>query len=194
MPKDDDLRENIKIAFSKVKEHILDIEKEIKAQKEELIKIKEQIHTLKQEINSSTGNKGDLQQAINKQSTSNQHTYNTSYNIKSLKNDIINTFKTLTDKEFLIFLTIYQLEEEYQRPVKYLEIAKKLSLSQSFVRGSVSELFVKGIPIEKIKKNNRQVSLSIKKDFKSLNLVSDILNLQHSYNTLTTYLNEEQTS
>ena len=89
--------------------------------------------------------------------------------------EIFDTFRSLTNKEFLTFLAIYQLEEELRSFVFYSDIAGKLKLSQSSVRDHVNELMLKKTPIEKRVLGNRKVSLSIRKVFKEMKLMDKIL-------------------
>lgn len=190
-------QEKVKNSFLKVKEHINDLEKDINynknliySQKEELKEIKEGIkelnqliHNLKEDITpfkkSSIGNDGVFRQTDNRQTTD-RHSTNPQQNtpflgIDSIKKELESKFRSLTDKEFLTFMAIYQLEEEKNAPVTYAEIAKRLKLSQSSVRDHVSELFLKELPLDKIKINNQKVSLFVKKELRDLNLVTKLI-------------------
>ncbi len=115
----------------------------------------------------STGNEGV--QSIN-QSTDNQSLSNHSLNIQSLQKEIENRFKKLSNQEFLVFLTIFQLEEDLQSGVTYDLLSSKLSLSAGCIRGYVSGIIKKGLPLEKRKINNRTITLHIKTEFRELKL------------------------
>src|SRR3989344_1818269 len=157
---DPEFKENVKLSFSKVKEHINRLENELKLHRELISKdiskidnlnkkidqIKDELSQIKDKINhfisSSTGNDGVLttnkQQTNNKQTTNKQQT-NTLFDLKPLiepiKSDIEKKFLSLTNLEFKVFLTIYQLEEDLKRSITYDELSHKTGLSQSFIRG-----------------------------------------------------------
>jgi hypothetical protein len=117
-------------------------------------------------------------------STSNQSTVKhlqgtQSLNIQSLKKELEERFSTLTSQEFLIFLTIYQLEEDFNRLITYNDLSNKLGLTHGCIRGYVSALMRKNLPILKSKINNRTLTLSINPDFKDLNLKQKLTNLYY---------------
>ena len=85
-------------------------------------------------------------------------------------------FLSLTKKEFLIFLTIYQLEEDHKQ-VTYSNIANHLNLTEGCIRSYVSELIKKGLPVVKEKINNRQAIFKVSPDFKELKLKQKLLDL-----------------
>src|SRR3989344_4684714 len=146
--KENDLefQENVKLSFSKAKEHINRLENELKLHRELISKDISKIDDLNKKIDyfvsSSTGNDGVLttnkQQTNNKQTTNKQQT-NTLFDLKPLiepiKSDIEKKFLSLTNLEFKVFLMIYQLEEDLKRPITYDELSQKTGLSQSFIRG-----------------------------------------------------------
>jgi len=92
-------------------------------------------------------------------------------------NEIDSLFLTLTKGEFLSFLTIYQLEEDLNRGVSYLELSRHLSLSEGCIRTYVSQLLKKGAPLQKIRLNNKLTLLTITQNFRSLNLKSRLVNI-----------------
>ena len=98
--------------------------------------------------------------------------------INSLKKDIKNSFKSLTQQEMVVFSTIYQLEEKDPQNTTYESIASKLNLSESSIRDYTLKLIKKGIPIKKIKVNNRKILLSISNELKKLTSLSTILQLR----------------
>ena len=211
--KENDLefKENVKLSFFKVKEHINRLENELKLHRELISKdiskiddlnkkidqIKDELSQIKDKIDhfisSSTGNDGVLttnkQQTNNKQTTNKQQT-NTLFDLKPLiepiKSDIEKKFLSLTNLEFKVFLTIYQLEEDLKRPITYDELSQKTGLSQSFIRGIVRELILRQIPISKTTTRNRKVSLSVPQEFKNLNLASKLLKYKEFNNSQTT--------
>ncbi len=100
-----------------------------------------------------------------------------SNSLNSLKKELEKTFKALTDREFSIFLTIYELEQQLGK-VTYSDVASQLSLTEMTIRSYVSSLINKNIPIEKTRRFNNKVSLSIKKELKELNLASKLISLR----------------
>ena len=121
-----------------------------------------------QNLTLSTGNQGvPTNKQINQQT--NQQIENTSFDtafevlnsLDSLKKEIRNKFKKMTEQEFLVFSTIYQMEEEGEGYVDYRSLSKRLHLTETSIRDYVGKLIKKGIPVEKTKLNNKLVQLSI---------------------------------
>ena len=109
-------------------------------------------------------------------------------NLKNLKKDLENTFNTLTDREFSVFLSLYELEKELGE-VTYLDLAKRLKLSQTTIRTSINSLILKNAPVQKDRFFNKKVSLSIQNDFKSLNLYEKLIKLKQGPGKQTTLFN-----
>ena len=108
------------------------------------------------------------------------HSFNHSLNKQTLNNmnkNIQKAFLILTKQEFLIFLTIYKLEDDLKRPVTYGDIASRLKLSKGCIRTYVSSLFTKKLPLIKEKANNKIVYLSLLPDFRELNLKNKLFQL-----------------
>ena len=177
----------VKIAFSNVKKDISNLKKEIEEIKLRLLRIESKMG-LKNE--GSKGNKGV-------QATSLQHPYNiltTSLqqssiekldkNLKNLDYDIKDLILSLTDREFLIFTTIYQQEDELKRPLTHEEISLKLKLSQSHIRGCIIGLINKKAPIIK-KRTGTKIYLSISKEFRSLEIGIKIIDFRRSFTNQT---------
>ena len=97
--------------------------------------------------------------------------------LDSMKKELRSKFKHLTNQEMLVFSTIYQLEEE-GFSVDYPIISQKLSLTESSIRDYVLKLTKKGIPINKIKENNKKIYLKISPEFKQLASLDTILSLR----------------
>jgi DNA-binding MarR family transcriptional regulator len=122
----------------------------------------------------STGNEGVPTDRQTNQQT-NQQIEKASFNnaievlnsLDSLKKEIRNKFKRITDQEFLVFSTIYQIEEE-TGAVDYRTISQRLNLTESSIRDYVGKLIKKGIPVDKIKINNKMVQLSISEKLKKI--------------------------
>lgn len=127
-----------------------------------------------QKMTFSTGNEGVPTDRQTNQQT-NQQTEKSSFDsaldvlnsLDSIKKDIRNKFKRITDQEFLVFSTIYQLSE-IRGFVDYREVSLKLNLTESSIRDYVGKLIKKGIPVEKTKINNKMIQLSVSENLKKI--------------------------
>ena len=191
----------IKNSFSKVKEDIANLNKKldkISVILNNLMQIEQKIPRNDQNIsqiskneqydpqnkqknNVSTGNRGvqSINQSLSNHSTINQSFNNQSLNIQALRKDIEDHFKRLSNQEFLVFLTIFQLEEDLEIGVTYDNLSVKLGLSAGCIRGYVSGIIKKGLPLEKRKINNRTITLHIKKEFRELNLKEKLTSMYY---------------
>ena len=125
-------------------------------------------------------NQNQLQNPINQQigltNLQNTQQTNVSWSSFNLK-QIDSLFLTLTKQEFITFITIFQLEEDIKRGISYLELSRHMSLSEGCIRTYVSQMLKKGIPLQKIRLNNKLTLLLIEKEFKALNLKQRLLSL-----------------
>lgn len=97
--------------------------------------------------------------------------------LDGIKKEIRLKFKRLTEKELLVFSTLYQLTEQ-QDSTDYKTISKRLNLTESSIRDYIGKLIKKGIPVEKIKVNNKNIKLSISPNLKKIASLSTILELR----------------
>ena len=193
---DDIFKENVKNSFKKAREHMDELEIQIKEQNKEITALKDKIeellnkfydYKLKNEILNdkiSTGNEGVLNKQTNKQTVkqtnkqlNKQTIIDQTGEISKFQLNIEEYFRTLTKQELLVFLTIYQLEEELNRKIKFLDISSRLNLSESCIRGYIKRLLQKGMPLVRTKINNKIVLISLSPGFRDLNLknkLSDI--------------------
>jgi len=93
------------------------------------------------------------------------------------KKEIRLKFKRITEQEFLVFSTIYQLDDEVGY-TDYKTLSERLNLSESSIRDYVGRLIKKGIPVEKIKVNNKNIQLSISKNLKKIASLQTIYQLR----------------
>jgi hypothetical protein len=122
----------------------------------------------------STGNEGVPADRQTNQQT-NQQTEKASFNnaievlnsLDNLKKEIRNKFKKITEQEFLVFSTIYQIEEEFGY-ADYKSLSQRLNLTESSIRDYVGKLVKKGIPVDKTKINNKMIQLSISEKLKKI--------------------------
>jgi len=97
--------------------------------------------------------------------------------LDNIKKEIRLKFKRLTEQEWLIFSTIYQLEEE-QDFVDYRVISNRLNLTESSIRDYVRRLIKKGIPVDKKRINNKNIQLSISTNLRKIAPLNTILQLR----------------
>jgi len=97
--------------------------------------------------------------------------------LDSLKKDLRSKFKHLTSQEMVVFSTIYQLEEE-GFTVDYSIISSRLHLTEGSIRDYVQKIIKKGIPLIKIKVNNKKILLSILPELKKVASLEAILTLR----------------
>ena len=84
--------------------------------------------------------------------------------LDSLKKEIMFKFKGLTPQEMLVFSTLYALEEQNTEEITYRTLAEQLQLSESSIRDYINKLTKKGVPIDKIRQNNKTILLKISQD------------------------------
>jgi hypothetical protein len=132
----------------------------------------------------STGNEGVPADRQTNQQT-NQQTEKASFNnaievlnsLDNLKKEIRNKFKKITEQEFLVFSTIYQIEEEFGY-ADYKSLSQRLNLTESSIRDYVGKLVKKGIPVDKTKINNKMIQLSISEKLKKIAPLSVLFQLR----------------
>ena len=98
--------------------------------------------------------------------------------LDGIKKEIRLKFKTITNQEMMVFSTIYELESDFPEGVEYRQIALKLHLSESSIRDYVQKLISKGIPVDKIKLNNKKILLKISSKLKNLAPLDTLIKLR----------------
>jgi len=129
----------------------------------------------------SIGNEGvnqSFNHIINQQSITNQSFKGPDPNFQALKDTLEGTFRVLSKQELKVFLTVYQLEDDGKQ-ANYTNIAQILELSEHCIRSHVSSLLKKNAPLIKRKLNNKRNLLSLRKDFKALNLKQRLINMYY---------------
>lgn len=191
-------QEKVKNSFQKVKEHISGLEAEIKQNKSILEDLKDSFEsfksahltTPKEEV--SIGNQGVAnsqqqptddnrqQQTMPKspEKTLNSQQQPTLSSLSELKQTLDSAFQTLTDREFSVFMALYSLDREGVTDIGYYELSHQLNIAESTVRDFINILIRKNIPIQKDRFFNRKVSLSVKEEFKHLDLYQTLLRLK----------------
>jgi len=123
-----------------------------------------------------TGNPTDRQTPLYEKNTIN-NAQEVLDSLDNIKKEIRIKFKSITEQEFLVFSTIYQLEDELGYS-DYKIISQKLNLSESSIRDYVGRLIKKGIPLEKKKINNKNIKIFISQNLKKMATLHTILQLR----------------
>ncbi|MBU2589188.1 MAG: hypothetical protein KKB39_00320 [Nanoarchaeota archaeon] len=200
--------ETVKGSFKKAREHMDEIEQELKAQKtlitaqnEQINNLIERIEALSSEVSqfkalkpaneaSSSGNEGVFlhsystdSYSINGQKTS----PNSDFCVKEPRFSVAKSFKNISElciglarQELLAFLTLFNIEEELTN-VTYADIGKRMGISDGCVRTYISSLIKKGLPIMKKRFNNRVIYLSIFPEFRALNPKKELESFYYQY-------------
>jgi hypothetical protein len=98
--------------------------------------------------------------------------------LDSLKKEIRLKFKRLTDQELSVFTKLYELDEELGY-TGYKTLASALNLSESSIRDYVGRLIGKGIPVDKLKVNNKSIQLRVSESLKKVATLPTILKLMN---------------
>ncbi len=98
--------------------------------------------------------------------------------LDDIKKGIRFKFKNLTPQEMLVFSTLYSMEDQNNQGITYRTIATQMKLSESSIRDYTNKLIKKGIPIQKIRQNNKTILLKISEDLKNVVTLSTIQNLR----------------
>lgn len=197
---DPNFEEKVKNSFFKVKEDInslglkiTDIKEIIKLQQEQIELLLNKIEHISQD----NKNKANFSEDGSKSSIGNEGVYANmradSYadmhikprvkdqnlgNLDSISS-VDKTFLNLTRREFLLYLTVYQLEDDFDK-VTYDDLSRHLKLTPGCIRTHISNIIKKGLPIQVSKINNKIVILSIPKEFRNLNLKTRLINLYNN--------------
>jgi hypothetical protein len=100
------------------------------------------------------------------------------HSLDSIKKEIRAKFKLLTSQEMLVFSTLYGLEEQNIQETTYRTLSKILCLSESSIRDYINKLLKKGVPINKIRQNNKTILLQISPDLKGVTTLEAIQKLR----------------
>ena len=98
--------------------------------------------------------------------------------LDSIKKGIRLKFKRLTPQEMLVFSTLYSLGEQNIEEISYKLIANNTNLSESSIRDYVNKLIKKGVPILKIRQNNKKIMLKVSSDLQKIASLSTIIKLR----------------
>ncbi|MCK5450047.1 HTH domain-containing protein [Candidatus Pacearchaeota archaeon] len=98
--------------------------------------------------------------------------------LDNVKNGIRTKFKNLTPQEMMVFSVLYSLEGQKIGEITHKTIAIQLNLSESSIRDYINKLIKKGIPIKKIRQNNKTILLKISQDLKNVATLDTIIHLR----------------
>jgi len=98
--------------------------------------------------------------------------------LDNIKKGIRLKFKRLTPQEMLVFSTLYALEEQKIEEITYRTLAEQLQLSESSIRDYINKLIKKGVPIDKIRQNNKTILLKISQNLKNIATLATIQDLR----------------
>src|SRR3989344_4914298 len=185
-----DIDDKIKISFQKVREDIESLKNEIDGVKKVLLLKNNDILMLKEQIKVQNELISKLSSRIEEISTGNQRVINDALSSTMMHHDdqriplksfIVEKFRHLTDREFSVFLSIYQIEEE-KGAATYAEIAKQLGLTIVGLRGYINDLINRGYPVYGERQFNRKTMFRVMKEFREQNLISEVLAIREVKN------------
>lgn len=167
----------IKEAFAKIKE-------EIRLLNQDISSIRSELSIQAQKIDSLFNESYDFNRQTDKQ-TQNQTDFQDFSkaneilgSLDSIKKEIRLKFKRLTTQEMVVFSKLYAIEDEGAQEITYRTLSSTLVLSESSIRDYINKLIKKGIPIQKIKLNNKTILLKISPDLKNIVTLSTIIQLR----------------
>ena len=204
MPENKDVDEKLRESFKRVKDDIIELKISLNNEKDELNSIKTEMKEIKGLISeikdnllifkkSSIGNDGVINNHQQSSTIINNHQQPTislqaKKSFADLKQTLTFAFKSLTDREFSVFLALVELENALPE-VTYTELADRLKISEPTVRNVVNRLISKNLPLEKVRFFNKKVSLSLSKDFKKSDLLAELISLRQNPHSQTTLFN-----
>ena len=98
--------------------------------------------------------------------------------LDNIKKSLRLKFKRLTPQEMSVFSTLYTLENQNIDEITYKLLANNLDLSESSIRDYTNKLVNKGIPLLKIRQNNKKITLKISPDLKNIATLATINQLR----------------
>lgn len=98
--------------------------------------------------------------------------------LDNIKREIRLKFKRLTPQEMQVFSTLYSLEEQNLEEITYKILSQRLNLTESSIRDYITKLVFKGIPIVKVRQNNKKITLRVSPDLQRVASLSTITKLR----------------
>lgn len=182
--------DKIRISFQKVREDIESLKNEINEVRKVLLLKNNDILMLKEQIKAQNELISKLSNRIEEISIGNQRVIHDALSSTMMHNDAqwsvikpvtVERFRRLTDREFSVFLAIYQIEEE-KGAATYADVAKQLGLTIVGLRGYINNLINLGYPVYGERQFNRKTLFRITKEFREQNLISEVLVIREAKN------------
>ncbi len=122
-----------------------------------------------QQTNQRIGNEGvpTQRQAKIQQINQLERAHQILSSLDELKKEVRIKFKRLTEQEMLIFSTIYSFQEQ-GFIVDYPLLASKTGLSEISIRDYVRKIILKGIPLEKLRIDNKKIALQVSSELRQI--------------------------
>ncbi|VVB80548.1 Uncharacterised protein [uncultured archaeon] len=98
--------------------------------------------------------------------------------LDSIRKELRLKFKRLTPQEMLVFSTLYSLENQGLEEITYKVLATHLNLTESSIRDYTTKLLSKGIPIKKIRLNNKKIVLNVSEELKKIASLPTLIKLR----------------
>lgn len=98
--------------------------------------------------------------------------------LDNIRKELRIQFKRLTPQEMLVFTTLYSLENQGIEEITYKVLATRLNLTESSIRDYTTKLLAKGIPLKKIRLNNKKIVLNVSEDLKKMASLSTLVKLR----------------
>jgi len=205
-----EFKNNVRNAFSKVKEDISNLKVDLESNKHLLNEIKKNISELNERLTflndfiknkpqkepiffkTSIGNEGvfndqqrstminDEQQSTTMNNNQQPSTMTSSKSVSNLLDpQFVKKIRDLTDREYSLFIKIYELNS-LKEEISYSELANRLKLTEGTIRGVVTRIIAKGLPLIKERFFNKKSSLFIDPDFFKPFLLPDLMKLRAS--------------
>lgn len=185
-----DIDDKIKNSFIKVREDINNLKQEIEEIKKVLLLKNNDILILKEQFKAQNELISKLLARIEDISIGNQRVNDDGGSLlmmingdqkRMIKPVTVEKFRNLTDREFSVFIAIYQLEEE-KGAATYDDVAHKLNITINNARLYVNDLINRGYPLYGERQFNRKTMFRITKEFREQNLISEVLALREAKN------------
>ncbi len=97
--------------------------------------------------------------------------------LDDIKKELRSKVKKLTNQEMQVLQTLYELEEK-GFIVDYLMLSTTLNLTESSIRDYIQRILKKGIPIEKIRENNKKIFLSLSNSLRKIVSLPTLIQLR----------------
>lgn len=104
--------------------------------------------------------------------------------LETIQRNIVTQIGNVTPQEFAVLTHIYQHNLQ-ETPVDYRRLAQEFGLSESSIRDHVKGLITKGIPIEKMKHNNKKITLKLAENLTKVASLDALLTLREQSKRLT---------